>query len=473
MRFITTIAILLWVLLPMGAQSQRLTYGDFIAQLKAFHPMMQQAELQPAIGDARLRLEQSVMDPYVEASYGDKAYDDKDFYTKSSLKLALPTALGVEIFTGYTENIGDQVNPEMLTSSSGQYQAGVSLPIGPDLLFNERRLAIRQAKLIVEMAEADRRILLNDLFFRASLAYLNWSLAEEAVNVQLNAIQLAEEQFEFVKSVYEGGDRPAIDTVEAFLQVQNRMFQLLEAQRTYNAALIIIENFLWDQDGNPVRLADGILPQALVDFDPFITQAQDSFMVWQQQLREDHPALQVSRLGIESLRLERQTALSGAIPQLEFKYAALSPGLSSGDIGAVDINDRMLGVALKYPLLIRKQRSKLSLVDLKSMEKNLELDTKTQSLVTKLDQFIMEFGINTQQSQLYTRMVNNYDRLLQAERTKFSLGESSVFLLNSRENKLFDAQQKQIETKAKQISSVLKVIETSNKEEIYLQGITQ
>ena len=66
-------------------------------------------------------------------------------------------------------------------------------------------------------------------------------------------------------------------------------------------------------------------------------------------------------------------------------------------------------------------------------------------------------------------MVANYDRMLQAERTKFSLGEGSVFLLNARENRLFDAQQKQLEIKSKQIGSIFKLIETSNKEEVFLK----
>jgi len=432
---------------------------------------MQQAGLQLDIADANLRLQQAVMDPYVEASYGDKAYDDREYYTKSSLKMALPTALGVEFFAGYTENIGPQVDPEILTSSSGQYQAGVSLPLGPDLLFNERRLAIRKAGLMMEMADAERRMMVNDLFFRASLAYLNWSLANQTMAVQEDALTLAQEQFQFVKGVYTGGDRPAIDTVEAFLQVQTRRFQLLETRRALNSASIILSNFLWEQEGRPVRLADRMLPQSMEEFTPFMQQVQDSFMLWQDEITQEHPTLLINRLAIQSLKLERQTALSGAIPQIDLKYVALTPGVSNRDIQALGINDRMFGVGLKYPLLIRKQRSKLSLIDLKRNEKELDLKVKSLSLSTKLDQHIMEYGINAQQAELYREMVENFERLLQAERTKFSLGESSVFLLNARENKLFDAQSKQLETQAKQIGSIFKVIQTSNKEDIYLEAI--
>jgi len=467
------ILIFIFALTGPSLLAQTFSYADFLNQLVGFHPIMQQAGLQVDIADANLRLQQAVMDPYVSASYGDKAYDDKEYYTKSSLKLALPTALGVEFFAGYTENIGPQVDPEILTSSSGQYQAGVSLPLGPDLLFNERRLAIRKAGLMTEMADAERRLMVNDLFFRASLAYLNWSLANQSITVQEDALSLAEEQFQFVKGVFTGGDRPAIDTVEAFLQVQTRRFQLLESRRALNSAEIILSNFLWDQEGNPVRLADRMLPQSLEEFAPFTQQVQDSFMVWKEEITQQHPSILINQLAIQSLKLERQTAFSGAIPQIDLKYMALTPGVSNRDIQAMGINDRMFGVGLKYPLLIRKQRSKLSLIDLKRSEKELDLKVKSLGLSTKLDQHIMEYGINAQQADLYGEMVSNFDRLLRAERIKFSLGESSVFLLNARENKLFDAQAKQLETQAKQIGSIFKVIQTSNKEDIYLDAVAE
>lgn len=456
----------LFLIVGLHLNGQTLGYKDFLRQLEN-HPVAKQASIQTELGEANLRLQSAVTDPYVQASYGDKAYDDKDYYTKSSFKLALPTAIGAEFYMGYVENLGPQVDPEIVTTDVGQYQAGVNLPIGPDLIFNERRLAIQQAKNLVDAAEAERRIRLNELYFRASLAYLNWSLADQLVEVQASALELAVEQFNFVKSVFQGGDRPAIDTVEAFLQVQTRTFQLLEAERMLNGSEILISNFLWDPEGNMVRLAENISPESLADFDPFIEIAQDSFSIWRDDIVHSHPLLLQNRLEIKNLELKRRTVLSSAVPQLDLKYGVLTPGLSNDALGDLGINDRMLSVGIKYPLLIRKQRSKLSLNKLKTIEKAYDLDVKSNGLTNKMDQNIMEFGINSSQAQLYERMVQNFDRLLRAERVKFASGESSAFLLNSRENKLFEAQVKSLETKSKQIGSVLKVIQTSNTDGFY------
>jgi hypothetical protein len=42
-------------------------------------------------------------------------------------------------------------------------------------------------------------------------------------------------------------------------------------------------------------------------------------------------------------------------------------------------------------------------------------------------------------------MIANYERLLKGERMKFDNGESSIFLINSRENSKLEAEIKQIE----------------------------
>ncbi len=467
-RFLTiTITALLWIASSRGQEVY--DYASYIKQIVAYHPLAAQADLRVGFSEADLRLQRAVNDPYFKANYGDKGYDGKDYYEKTSMKFAIPTSLGMEIFAGYESNLGSEVNPEIATTTSGLYKAGVSMPLGQNIFFNERQLAIRQGKLMVDMAEQERRILVNDLLYRANLAYLNWSLAYALMEVQENALNVANNQFNFIKEVFIQGDRPAIDTVEAFLQVQNRTFRLLSAQRDMNTAQLILSTFLWDEEGNPLQLADGYRPEELTTQVEKLTAVQDSFLIWKGQLREAHPELSIKRLGIQALNMERQNAISAIVPQLELNYAALTPGVSNRDINAIGLNDRMFGVGIKYPLLLRKERSKLSLVNIKTMQKRLDLDLKTIELVNKLDQMVFEYGIAIDQSQLYQRMTENYSQLLEAEQTKFGIGESSVFLLNARENKLFEAQEKLMETRSKAAASALKVINTANEEKMYLQ----
>ena len=72
----------------------------------------------------------------------------------------------------------------------------------------------------------------------------------------------------------------------------------------------------------------------------------------------------------------------------------------------------------------------------------MEIQNKVIAIYNELDSF-------TEQNQLIEDIVNDYSTLLNAEERKFSFGESSLFLINSRESKLIDAYLKQNEMQNK------------------------
>ena len=71
-----------------------------------------------------------------------------------------------------------------------------------------------------------------------------------------------------------------------------------------------------------------------------------------------------------------------------------------------------------------------------------ELNAKTRELENKLAFYANEVNTLQEQITLYSTAVQNYRTLLDAENDKFSIGESSLFLINSREQKYLDAQVK-------------------------------
>jgi outer membrane protein TolC len=51
-------------------------------------------------------------------------------------------------------------------------------------------------------------------------------------------------------------------------------------------------------------------------------------------------------------------------------------------------------------------------------------------------------------------MLTNFEKLLKAEETLFRNGESSLFLINTRENKVLETERKLIELKAKYYKTI-------------------
>ena len=102
------------------------------------------------------------------------------------------------------------------------------------------------------------------------------------------------------------------------------------------------------------------------------------------------------------------------------------------------------GARFAFPLFVRKARSKIAITKL-AMEQNRFSQSFAQTkLSNQADIYKQQLEINIQQLQQLTEMVSAYQQLVTGEQKKFDLGESSIFLINTRENKLFEAQSKLI-----------------------------
>ncbi|MBK7410357.1 MAG: hypothetical protein IPJ40_21240 [Saprospirales bacterium] len=127
--------------------------------------------------------------------------------------------------------------------------------------------------------------MLNELLFAASQAFLNWQAVYNTQGIIRESIQLAEEYLEATKQLHINGAKPAIDTLEAFLIVQDRLSRLQTNQVEFVKAKQQIENFLWF-DQIPLELQETTQPAGIVEND-FEAQVPPSL----DQLILNHPEI--------------------------------------------------------------------------------------------------------------------------------------------------------------------------------------
>ena len=96
--------------------------------------------------------------------------------------------------------------------------------------------------------------------------------------------------------------------------------------------------------------------------------------------------------------------------------------------------------------------------DLISYSNKLELINKNNELKFKLDAIYKTLSILSEQILNAEKTVNYSKMLVDAEKQKFNIGESSLFLINSRESKWLDATLKLAEYKLKFIKTMLQII---------------
>lgn len=114
------------------------------------------------------------------------------------------------------------------------------------------------------------------------------------------------------------------------------------------------------------------------------------------------------------------------------------------------------GASFAMPLFLRKERAGLAISGLKIENTELERTNKEREIATKLSVNLNEWSTYYDQTDVSQEIATNYQTLSAAERELFEIGESSLFLINSREMSYLSAQAKYIESLAKTNKAALK-----------------
>jgi outer membrane protein TolC len=106
------------------------------------------------------------------------------------------------------------------------------------------------------------------------------------------------------------------------------------------------------------------------------------------------------------------------------------------------------------PLFLRTERANLGLAKIKIKEANYNLNLKELEIENKINAYINELSTLEKQLILFDKTISNYQRMLFAEEERFVQGESSIFLINSRQMKLVEAENKLVELKSKYYKTI-------------------
>lgn len=439
------VALWAWCAVSLTAQNApTLTHEDFIQQVRAYHPVMRQAALLLERGEQEIRYAKGAFDPELYTYFDQKSFGGKDYYRNLSAGVKVPTRLGGASFkAGYDRFQGEYVNPETGTPTNGLLYAGVSMPLLQGLLIDERRAALQQADIFASMTLVEQRKMTNDLLNEATNAYWEWATYSNELSVYEEAVVLAKTRLEAIKVTYEQGDKPAIDTLEAFIQWQDRQVKRSQAFVKWQKKSAELALFLWDGNGEPLALAPDVRAPYPASA-PVLPLTGDSLELAVNALPLVHPDLLLYDLMLQDLAVQRRWKREKLKPKLEVNYNVLLEPATSEPSADLSPNNFKWGVTFKAPIPMRTARADLQLNAIKQQETELKRDQKAWSLENKARFFYTELQSLRDQIALSENNVDNYSRLLDAERKRFDIGESSLFLVNSRENKLIDAQLKLI-----------------------------
>ncbi|HEY1114051.1 MAG TPA: TolC family protein [Chitinophagaceae bacterium] len=444
MKQLLTLITTLYMTHFVAAQEKTFSESELLGVVKAYHPVARQAVLQVEEARAEVRIARGAFDPVLSTYSSRKETEGVLYYQHRQQEVRIPTWYGIEVRAGSESLTGDRTNPSD-TRGSVSY-VGMSVPLLRNLVMDKRRAVLGQAKLLQEASVADQQRVLNDLVYDALKAYRQWWQQHQLARLFREAMVNALKRRAMVQEAYRQGERPAIDTLEAYTQVQ--AFQLREAEIAAESAKAQLELslFLWTEGGAPYELPPDAVPQA--ESPVTNTPLLENYLAAVQ----DHPELVQYRYKLSTLQLDRQLAFQSLLPSVNLHYNQLGKERSLKETVSAPWlrNNYRYGVSLSLPLRLSEGRGQYHKARLAQQGAQLEQLHKRASLETKVKQSFTQWQLLRRQLQVQQSAVQNYIQLQRGEEVKFFNGESSLFLVNSREAKTLEAREKLITLEAKE-----------------------
>jgi len=176
-----------------------------------------------------------------------------------------------------------------------------------------------------------------------------------------------------------------------------------------------------------------------------------------QELTTTNPLI-LEKLNKQSLyELDLRLKKEKLKPKLKAK---INPLLATTNnlIPRYNASDYKLGFEFSMPLFLRSERAAVKMGEIKIQDGALDIQNKQNEILNKIESNLLQQAILRDQVELVTQNVAGYKDLLDAENIKFQFGESSVFLLNKRQEKYINGRIKLIELNLKLNSVLLKYL---------------
>ena len=437
--------------LVFAQDSLKLSHQEFLNIVKKYHPLAFKYQLQNRIAQAEITKARGNFDPVLEGKLGEKNIDGTQYYSQKNIELEIPTWYGIDITGSYNNLYGQRLNNS--DTKGGLYQLGITIPLAKNLLYDRRRAMLDQAKFALRMTQAEQIVLTNNLLLEAENTFWEWVQNYEMYELQRKVVQINLGRLELIKKTYQYGERPAIDTVEAVSQLQSFQLQEKESYLNFVKSTQELQMFLWKDNQELYEISRLIFPASRLDEHNGYADFEFLLQDVQSKQLNNHASLQYYFQKQNILESEKRLKWQSFLPKIDFTYNFFNKENYRADYVPLFDNNFLYGVKVEVPIFQRQARADYEIAKLKILQNQQDTQIKTREINTKIENYKNEVLNYHSQIAIANTNLNNYQKLLYAEETRYNNGESSLFLINSRENKMIEAQEKFITLKGKFLKS--------------------
>jgi outer membrane protein TolC len=212
-----------------------------------------------------------------------------------------------------------------------------------------------------------------------------------------------------------------------------------------------LSTYTWKPASEPYTLPLSLIPST----SSFATNEIDFMIPASEELIRDaissHPELEIYKSKFKFLDIEKKLKFQELLPDVKIKYNQLGKSYSVPETIAQPLlqNNYQYALSLAVPLRLSQGRAGYKQAKLKITSTELQLDLKQRMIENKIREQLNTLSMLRNQLNIQENLYQSQAILLKGEEIRFQNGESSLFLINSREQKNIETIQKLNATIAK------------------------
>ena len=342
-----------------------------------------------------------------------------------------PTTLwGTSFYAGYRVSQGDfpDYYGARRTNAAGEIRFGGRIPLWRDRSVDQGRLDLQQSQINKSIAGnvLDEQKL--SVYRDAAASYWTWVAAGKRRRIVSDLLEIALLRKEQLKKRVALGDIPAIEEKENERAILARREQIAAADRLLQKSALYLSLYFREPDGKMIRPADDRLP----------SEFPAEVAIPEQQFRTDVEIALKNRPELKRIQSEIELEQNA----LRFHENQRSPQVDLIVGGSRDINGGVVkrdpweaefGIVFNIPLQTRKQDGKIggteTKIDILRQKYSFlqdKISLEARDALIALENAIRRLEIIRQELQVA-------ENLARAEKTRFDLGDSTLLIVNLRE----------------------------------------
>lgn len=376
--------------------------GEYITALGKFDPSLKLNTASQPVGG------------YIN-DYGDTELNIPTFYN------------GVKVFGGYRNGQGNWpiYYQNYLTNSGGEARAGLSLPLLRDRLIDKERTGLLTTKETIRMRQQDAAVIKIKVYQEAIKAYWQWVQAGLQVRTFKQLEMLAKQRQKAIIKQARQGDLPTLAISENLQLMMQREQLVNQGEMIFEQAAINLSLYYRDPKGNPKVPLNAALPPSSV-FKRSNQPAQGL------SLLQQHPALKKLQNYSNIIKLKENLAKNELLPHVDATAYTFKQN-GTGGYPLLIPQAAMVGVSFKYPLFQREAKGKLMSARSEFQQVTTEKKFLFEQLKNELVNLFIGIRRYHHQVDLLNKELHLARAVQQGETTKFYEGDSTLFLVNQRE----------------------------------------